>query len=554
MDSITLEIIKGKLLSTADEMAVVLARTSMSPVIYEVLDFACGICDNKGNLVSQTNGVTLFTGTFSTQVKFIINKFSKNTVDGDIFLTNDPFKGGTHPCDFAIIKPIFFKKKNIAFSISVAHWLDVGGSIAGSLPPDSDSMFKEGIRFSGVRLCRDNKLLPDIASIILENVRFPKLAMGDLNAQIAAVKIADKRIKETYKKYSEATLNKAFNQILLDSEKQSRRIISKLPDGIYKAKDYIDGDGNVKNQISVQIKIQIKGSNILFDYTGCSQARKAPINCSLGALTSAVKTVFKALVEPFAPSNEGYFKPMKIVIPKNTIFSAEKPSPTGWYYEGVSQASELAWKALAPLAPNRFSAGTYMSLCATYICGNNVKNQYVHIEPQHGGWGATINRDGANALIAITDGDTYNYSIELLEAKFPLRLVQYALNTKDGSGHGKYRGGLGCIREYEILNNDNFLYASFGRTKEKPWGMNGGGKGTCNYIIIKRGNKKKKISRIPYFSLKKKDKIEIVTGGGGGYGNPKLRETYLIKEDIKNGIITSKELKNIYNKKIKDLY
>lgn len=553
MDPITLEIIKGKLLSAADEMAVVLSRTSMSPVIYEVLDFACGICDNEGNLISQTNGVTLFTGTFSSQVKFIINKFNKNIIDGDIFLTNDPFQGGTHPCDFAIIKPIYFNKKIVAFSISVAHWIDVGGSIAGSLPPDSDSMYKEGIRFSGVKLCKDNKLLSDIVSIILENVRFPKLAMGDLNAQIASVKIADKRIKETYKKYSAKIINKAFNQILIDSEKQSRRIISKLPNGIYKAKDYIDGDGNVKNQIPVQIKIQIKGSNIFFDYTGCSKVRNAPINCSLGALTSAVKTVFKALVEPFAPSNEGYFKPMKIIIPNNTIFSAEKPSPTGWYYEGVSQASELAWKALAPLAPNRFSAGTYMSLCATYICGNNIKNQYVHIEPQHGGWGATINRDGANALIAITDGDTYNYSIELLEAKFPLRLVQYALNTKHGVGHGKYRGGLGCVREYEILDNDSFLYSSFGRTIEKPWGLNGGTKGTCNYIIIKRGNKEKKISRIPYFTLKKKDKVKIVTGGGGGYGNPKHRKDYLIKEDLKNGIIKLNDLKKIYNKKIKDL-
>ena len=174
-----------------------------------------------------------------------------------------------------------------------------------------------------------------------------------------------------------------------------------------------------------------------------------------------------------------------------------------------------------------------MSLCATYICSTNKNKQYVHIEPQHGGWGALHNRDGANALIAITDGDTYNYSIELLEAKFPLRLVQYSLNTKDGTGHGKFRGGLGCVREYEILDNDNFLYSSFGRTKEKPWGMKCGTKGTCNYIIIKRGNKKKKISRIPYFTLKKNDKVQIVTGGGGGYGNPKFRKTISNNKKIK---------------------
>ncbi|MDP7196346.1 MAG: hydantoinase B/oxoprolinase family protein, partial [SAR202 cluster bacterium] len=537
MDPITLEILKGKLLSTVDEMGVVLARTSMSPVIYEVLDFACGLCDSEGNLISQTNGITVFTGTFSTQVKFIKEKFNKSISEGDIFLTNDPFKGGTHACDFAIIKPIFLKKKIIAFAISVAHWIDVGGAIAGSLPPDSDIIYKEGIRFSGVRLCKENILIDDIVSIILENVRFPKLAMGDLNAQLASVRIAKNRLKEIYIKYGGNTLNKAFKQILSDSERQSRKIISYLPDGIYKAKDWIDGDGTVDDQIFVQVKVIIKGTNITFDYTGCSSSRSAPINCSYGALTSAVKTVFKALVEPYAPSNEGYFRPMKVVVPKNTVFSATKPTATGWYYEGTAQASELAWKALAPLALNKFSAGSYMSLCAIYICGKNINNQYVHIEPQNGGWGATFNRDGANAMISITDGDTYNYSIELLEAKFPLQLIQYSLNTKDGLGHGKYRGGLGCIREYKILDKDSILYASLGRSKEPPWGMNGGKKGTCNYIIIKRGKQRIKISRVPYFVLQKNDRVEIVTGCGGGYGNPKLRDISLIKGDLMNGFL-----------------
>ena len=178
----------------------------------------------------------------------------------------------------------------------------------------------------------------------------------------------------------------------------------------------------------------------------------------------------KALVAPQEPSNDGWFRPLTVTAPPGTIFTAEKPSPTGWYYEGAAQASELVWKALAPLAPERFTAGTYVSLCATYISGSGADGLFVHIEPQNGGWGATRDRDGASGLIAITDGDTYNYSIELLEAKFPLIVRRYDYNVQDGVGAGRHRGGFGLVREYEIACDDAVLYGSYGRTETPPWG------------------------------------------------------------------------------------
>src|SRR5258708_11210446 len=201
VDAITQEIINGKLLAIVDEMAIVLARSSMSPVVYEVLDFACGVCDARGDLVAQTNGITIFTGTFSRQVQFVLARFSSDIAPGDTFLTNDPFEGGTHACDFAIIRPIFVHGTVLAYGIAVAHLLDVGGALAGSIPPDATSVYQEGLRLSWIRLTREDKLIDDIVRIITENVRLPQLTLGDINAELAAVRIAERRVLETAEKY-----------------------------------------------------------------------------------------------------------------------------------------------------------------------------------------------------------------------------------------------------------------------------------------------------------------------------------------------------------------
>ena len=545
-DAITYEIINGKLLATVDEMAIVLARTSMSPVVYEVLDFACGVCDAHGDLVAQTNGITIFTGTFSRQVQFILRRFGADIAPGDTFLTNDPFEGGTHACDFAIIRPIFARGTLTAYGIAVAHLLDVGGAVAGSIPPDATSIFQEGLRLSGVRLTRDDKLIDDILRIITENVRLPHLALGDINAELAAVRIAERRLLETVEKYGQEALAQTFRVLLSTSEARARAVIAALPDGDYPAEDIVDGDGASDDAIAVKVVVRIRGSEIEADFTGSSPARNAPINCSRGALTSAVKTVMKALVAPQEPSNDGWFRPLKVTAPAGTIFTAEKPSPTGWYYEGAAQASELVWKALAPIAPTRFTAGAYMSLCATYISGSGEDGLFVHIEPQNGGWGATQSRDGASGMIAITDGDTYNYSIELLEAKFPLLIRRYDYNVQGGVGAGKHRGGFGLIRDYEIECDDAVLYGSFGRTVTPPWGVEGGGAGSLNGIEVTRGGSRTRLTRTPRFPLRRGDLVRIVTGGGGGWGDPAARAPGDVARDLRDGLVTAEQAAATY--------
>ncbi|WP_429923302.1 hydantoinase B/oxoprolinase family protein [Agrobacterium vitis] len=380
-DPVTQEIIEGKLIATVDEMGIVMARTSMSPVIYEVLDFACGVLTAKGELIAQMNGITLFTGTFGRQVKSLIDRFGADMADGDILLTNDPYAGGTHACDFAIVKPIFVDDVLLAFAINVAHYLDVGGSVPGSLSPAATSVYQEGLRLPGVKIVRNDMLSSDILHIISENVRMPEIALGDLTAQIATVRVAARRMKEFTAKYGAPTLIAAFDHILNVSERQSRQAIAALPDGVYRASDIIDGDGVTVDPITVQVAVTIADDQITADFTGCPPAVAGPINCSRGALESAVRTILKALVAPQSPSNEGWFRPLTVIAPSGTVFTAEKPSPTGWYYEGSVHASELVWKALAALVPERFSAGSYSSLCVAYISGNDRSGRpFIHIE------------------------------------------------------------------------------------------------------------------------------------------------------------------------------
>lgn len=546
VDAITREVIKGKLLAVVDEMAIVLAQASMSPVIYEVLDFACGLCDRNGELVAQTNGITVFTGTFSQQVNFIIERFGGAMAPGDTFLTNDPFEGGTHACDFAVIRPIFVEGEIIAYAISIAHLLDVGGAAPGSLPPNATSIFQEGLRLSGVRLTRNDELLNELLRVISENVRLPKLTLGDINAELAAVRIAERRVLETVAKYGPQALEATFRWLNETSEMRARAVIAALPDGDYAASDLIDGDGAVNDAIPIQVMVRVRESEIEVDFTGSSAARNAPINCSRGALVSAVKTVIKALVAPQEPSNEGWFRPLTVTAPSGTVFTAEKPSPTGWYYEGVAHASDLVWKALAALVPERLSAGSYLSLCATYLSGSGPDGLFVHIEPQNGGWGATNTHDGASGMIAVTDGDTYNYSVELLEAKFPLLIRRYGYNVEAGVGAGRQRGGFGLVREYEIESDDVALHASFGRTATPPWGVGGGGDGSLNGIDVVRGGAQLRLARPPHFPLARGDRVLVLTGGGGGWGSPHERDALAVMRDVRDDFLTVADAASLY--------
>lgn len=554
-DAFTREIIRNKLLAIASEMGVVLARTSMSPIVYEVLDFACGIADATGRVIAQDNGLCLFTGTFRPQVESILEKWPIHQMrPGDVFMTNSPYGGGTHTADIALVNPIFSDGRVVAFGISVTHWTEVGGKVLGSLAPDSTEIFQEGLQFPRLRLYTAGELNEAIVDIIRANVRLPLMSVGDLNAGVAAGRIAEQRLTEILERYGVETTLSTFETILDHGEALARKALARIPQGVYEATDIIDGDGVTEDPIPIQVKVTVTADTMIADFTGCSPQTRGPINCARGALLSACKTVFKAITVPQAPSNEGLFRPFELIAPEGTIFTATRPAPTGWYYEASAYATELVWKALAPVLPESLSAGSYVSLCAYYIGGNRPSGEYwVLATPQDGGWGACNDRDGESSLIATTDGDTYNYPAEVIETAFPITMLRNSFNTEAGGGEGRFRGGFGTVREYRIENETGgSLLASLGRSVQRPWGVDGGRQGTSNYFeVVRSSGETTRGGRCTSLPLAHGDVVRIVTGNGGGWGDPGARDRAAVERDLADGYINADTARLAYGLEVR---
>lgn len=549
-DAFTLEIVRDKLAAAADEMGVVLARTSMSPIVYEVLDFACGILDARAQIVAQANGITLFTGTFGPQVETIVRKFGLDGMrEGDVFATNVPYDGGTHTCDVCLVRPIFWEGEVVAFGVSVTHWIEIGGAVPGSISPDATEIYQEGLQLPAVRVYDAGVLSETVVDIIRANIRLPQMGIGDLNAGVAAVGIADRRVRDACERYGLDTVLAAFEAILAHGEQLARRAIAQIPNGVYEAEDVIDGDGITDDPLPIRVRITVEDESLHVDFTGCAPQARGPVNCAEGALLSACKTVIRAITAPQARSNDGFFRPFSLTVPPGTVFSALPPAPTGWYYEGASYANDLVWKALAPVVPDRLGAGCYTSLCAWYVTGRDAETGelFVLAEPNVGGWGGSAGDDGESGLIATTDGDTYNFPVEVVETRYPLLVERYALDTPADGGAGARRGGFGAVREYRLHGaRDVVAYGSFGLFSRRPWALEGGQPGTTNAIEYERGGERLRFGRVARVELADGDLARAITGTGGGFGDPRTRAPERVREDVLDGYVTVEQAREAY--------
>ena len=549
-DRFTVEILREKLAAAADEMGVVLARTSMSPIVYEVLDFACGLTDAEGRVIAQTNGLTLFTGTFGPQVRALLSRYGLAGMrEGDVFATNVPYDGGTHTCDVCLVKPIVVGGEPIAFAVSITHWIEIGGAVPGSIPPDATEIYQEGLQLPGIRVYDAGRRNDAVVELIAANIRLPRTGLGDLDAGVAAVTIGERRVVEACERYGVDVVRVAFARALEHGEQLTRAAIARIPDGVYRAQDVIDGDGVSRDHLPIAVTVTVAGDSIHADFTGCAPQASGPVNCSTGALLSACKTVVRAITAPDARSNDGFFAPFSLTIPPGTVFSAVAPAPTGWYYEGAAFANDLFWKALAPVCPDRLGAGSYTSLCASYVVGRHAGTGelFVLAEPNVGGWGGSSGADGESALIATTDGDTYNFPVEVVEARFPVLVERYELNVGAGGGSGRRRGGFGVVREYRVRGaRDAYGYGSLGGSARRPWPLAGGSEGSNNYLEYVCGGQTVRHGRVARVELADGDIVRSVTGTGGGYGEPREREPERVRTDVLDGYVTLEQARSEY--------
>lgn len=549
-DPFTLEIVKDTLLSIGDEMFHTLARTSMSPIIYEVLDFACGLTDHKGQLLTQGNGVAGFIGTLSYMVKDVLSRYSAkgNINQGDIFIINDPYGGGgTHLSDVGLVMPIFHEGELIGFSANKAHWTEVGGKDVGSFTNDSTDIYQEGLQFPCIKIVDSGKVNEPLVEMIKSNVRFPDLSIGDMWAQIAALKIGEKRFNELYAKYSKETVAATVELLLDQGEKMARKSIMNLPNGVYTASNYIDGDGLGNGPFPIQVKVTITDDQFICDFRGSHPQVPGPVNGSYTTLVTDVRTVFLAITNPSQDVNDGVFRPLEVITDKGSIFSAERPAPVSNYWESGSSGGDLVWQALAPILPTRLTAGHFLSVCSVTLAGKHpdTEDDFLIVEPSVGGWGAGIGQDGARGQFCIGDGETYNIPVEVAEARYGVMVDSYRLRC-DGKGAGEYIGGSGVIRSYRAMTDGQMATVTYGRHLYAPWGVDGGEEGSSNEFAVIKNNGEVDGPYGVYarYPLNKGDVLELRTGTGGGYGNPFKRDVSKVQQDVKNGyfsIIDAKE-------------
>jgi len=550
-DPFTQEIIQNALVAIGDEMFQAMARTSMSPIIYEALDYSVGLTTAEGDLIAQGNGTTVFLGMLDALVHDIRQKYGADGINpGDVFISNDPYIG-THLSDVSIAKPIFYGDELIAFAVNKAHWVDVGGMTPGSFTPTSDEIFQEGIQIPTMKIIDQGKHIDAVFDMITANIRLPKDSMGDFWAGVAANNVGEARIRGLFEKYGDHAVKLAMTSLLDYGEAMIAAELKKLPQGVFEAEDWIDDDGHGSEPLPVKVRLEITEDRFVADFAGSAPQALGPINHCRTALVSAVRTIFKALTNPQIPANGGCFRAIDVICPDNTIFTAERPAPVSTYWETMLYAEDLIWKALAEELPERLTAGHVLSVCAFILASKHphTGEDIILVQPLVGGWGAMQERDGLNGQFSVADGETYNIPIEIQEARYGVRVKQYAFHNEDG-GEGKYRGGKGVYLDYEMLADEGHFSGSFGRFKFPPWGVDGGASGSPNYVEFFRKDGTPvdreitgKPSRV---ILKKGDVVRCVTASGGGWGDPRDRDRSALDEDLKNGFVTPEQAEKYY--------
>ena len=560
-DRFTLDVLREGFAAITDEMFVSLQRTSQSPIIYEVLDFGVGIADARGELVSQGNGIAGFLGPLGDAITETIARVP-DLRPGDVIAANDPYAGGgTHLSDVALVRPVFADGgargvvpegstgRLIGFAAAKGHWTEVGGKDPGSWTADSTDVYAEGLQLPFVFAYRDGQPVADLAAILAANSRLPDMVLGDLSAQAACLEVAERRLLEMCARFGPDAVTTAMRVTLDRSERLVRLALGRIPHGVFEASDFTDEDGLGNGPFPVRVRVEISANGVVCDFTGSHPQVPGPINCTWSGLVSGVRTVFKAITDPAEPATDGWFRPLTIVCPPGTIFNARRPAPVAAYFEATEMASDLVWRAVAPAFPS-LTAGSFVSVCSTSLALTHpdTGQPTLLVEPQPGGWGASASQDGEHGLVSVGDGETYVIPVEIAEQRYGIRVERFGLDVVPGAGAGRRRGGRGLVREYRILSDEALLTVAWGRHLFPPWGAAGGRDGSPNYVQVVRagGHAEPPIGKASRLLLRRGDLVRLVTGSGGGYGDPRERDRALVRADLRDELITAAEAEEVY--------
>jgi N-methylhydantoinase B len=540
LDPVTLEVIRNAMPAISNEMSYDLQRTSYNMMIYEVCDYSCTLLDTAGTLMSQNiGGVSHFIADMGVVIKDGIARYGlENFATGDVLITNHQAVAGQHLNNIVIYTPFFLNGVLTAFPAVRAHWVDVGGLSTGFGALGSTDPWSEGLQLNQLKIYEagkpDNKLL----QVIADNIRFPQAAMGDLRSQIAACRLAERRLEELYKRYGAETIAAAMEIIYSEAERKCRAVVETIPDGVYEADNYVDAPGAKEPLVHIHVKVTVSGSDMEIDFTG-TQPQTSGNNNS--RTLAAAYIAYKGLTTPLEPANEGSFRALKAIVPEGCIMMAKYPAAMADWASPIPGSVDAVFKALAPAIPDRIPAGHfgYMMIGRSFTgyCPRRGKS-FVLQTIDGGGWGGRPTQDGPSGSVTTCQGDVRNAPIESIEQKCPV-IVEARELRPDSGGPGKYRGGLGLRLQVRALEEGRWGLPPHRRNTYPPWGLWGGklGRGGSNWVKTPEDHEWKPtgIYRLP---VTRQTVIRAETTGGGGWGDPLDRDPQMVLTDFLNGYIS----------------
>lgn len=534
-DPITVEVIRNSFSSIAAQMNQNLARSAYTPIIYEMKDCSVSIFDRHAQLVGNSSGLPVFLGTLGPAVEAVIESFGiEDMKPGDIYLLNDSYIVGSHLNDVSVLSPVFLDKKIIGFGASKAHWMDIGAKSPSSAT-DSTEIYQEGYRLGPTRVFRAGEPEKNIIDFLTRNSRLPKAIWGDLQAQVAACRTGEREMEKLYRRFGIETIDSASDQIFKQSEIAERAAVAALPDGQWTSKGNLDSWGPGGEPVPVVTTVTVSGDEMHVSLEGSSPQTPGCLNCGLQQTIAGVRLAYKFVIEPKLPVTAGSFKNLNISVPERSVFDAREPAACQHYYPHIGLMIDLFLNALSNAAPDAVIAGQSGDAMNIMLTGRHPESSelFVSGEATGVGWGAFEGGDGSNAMITYGGGDLKNFPVEVQEYRFPIRIHEYKLRPNSG-GTGRWRGGLGLVRRYEVLS-DARLSTWFERTETPGRGLLNGGNGKPGDVTVTHGEASWKALKCADVPVKAGTMITVATGGGGGFGSAEERSAEAIEEDLLQG-------------------
>ncbi len=557
-DPILVTVIDNRLDALSKEIGATMLRTSRSPIISEARDFATAIFDRGLRLVAQTAYIPILMAALPYALRSIASAFDGDICPGDVFILNDPYRGNNHPPDITIAKPIFHREEIAFWAACKGHHADVGGGGVAGYNPGARSVWDECIRIPPAKLYDAGNLNKSLLETILLNVHLPFLVEGDINCQVGAVSIGQRGLIALLEKYDLATLYSAIERIFDAAERQMRRALEQLPNGRYHASRLIDHDGINKDQmITVDVEVTVSDQSIRFDFSGSDPQAAGYVNSTLANTTSSAYLALFMALGGDVRFNEGALRALEVCAPAGTVTHAMEPAPVAGCTIAAAQAIiEAVWLALAAADPRCVDAG-WSRRCAPATMGFNPATGRpfadIHFMSK-GGAGASHGSDGWDHLgTVICAGGLRAPDPELHELVTPYTVLQYEF-WPDSAGAGQWRGGMGTIYRWRVDTND-IEAANFGggnRAATAPFGLAGGGAAPPHQLYLHQEGQRSPIDTESFYRFNTGDIVEIYQSGGGGFGDPRQRDPARVRDDVRDGLVSTTQARERYGVVITD--